>query len=235
MPRTNRSILDKYSQYKEGDAAYVARGPLSCRACFTDLYWETCWPEDLPLQVFCIRSDPQTACCDFCHGTPHECQPLPVMLQFDATRVDELLDWSFHLFNPMLANHYDFDRSVVLDDRGEVAFYWLIYAHCKALGGVRFDAKNAAYQTQVFQRKTLAQQAIQPIPSNADPALRASYARSTALRAQPCDDGYADWVLAVRAFMAKLEKSVVDEYDQAKWDAWRRLLPNEDVLEFYEG
>ncbi|RWA03213.1 hypothetical protein EKO27_g11893 [Xylaria grammica] len=164
------------------------------------------WGKGLPLQVFCIRDGRRGDDCELCQKESHECRPIPAMLQFDATRLDELLDWSFHLFDPMLANHYDFDQPV-----------------------------NAAYQTQVFQRKTLAQQAIQPIPSNAGPALRASYARAMALRVQPYDDGCANWVLAVRDFMAKLEKSVVDEYDQAKWDAWRRLLPNEDVLEFYEG
>ncbi|KAI0420588.1 hypothetical protein F5X98DRAFT_382625 [Xylaria grammica] len=225
----------------------VVRGSLACIQCFITARFALLIRDDIPVNVVCIRKRPFSRC-QSCEDDTTGCEPVSIadpILFCSAAKVNSFLQYcnsmQLALTNcwPGLSDAPAHFRTEI--SRAQVhlleAFIRLINTHCESCGLKELsDIKDSyTYQTLVSQRKALMQQSFQPIHFGADPATRASYARATALRVQPFDTGYAAWMLAVRAFMAELEEHVVDEYGQARWDDWRPLLPNEDVLEFYDG
>ncbi|TGJ88706.1 hypothetical protein E0Z10_g17 [Xylaria hypoxylon] len=234
MPSPNQTIQARIQarnevrirQSRHRNGVYKVRGSLACVKCFHHYNAaESRRDNGLPLQVICTIHNLDDSCKRCKLQDDFGCESLPAMLHFDATRLDELLNWSFWLFGRKLQDPYNLDC--------------LLHTHQLAfeLLGNSSDTKisRAAYQTQVLQRKRLIQQSVQPIPSDPDWIVRASYDRATTLRVQPFDDGYVFWMLAVHVFMEELEELVVGEYDQTKWEERRQLLVNEDVLEFCEG
>ncbi|KAI8943939.1 hypothetical protein F4801DRAFT_586014 [Xylaria longipes] len=200
-------------EFGRRETPLVVRGALACRGCFGRAQNAFRPKEGLPLEVSCSMANPGSSSCVGCQNGHDTCTPLPAMLQFDATRLEELLSWSFNAFGPQREGNGELDDAVAYDADGAVE--------------VRVE-----YEARVLERRQLRLQAIQPLAVDANDRQRATHRRQTTLRAEPLDAGYSAWLLAVRAFMAEVEDIVVDELSEDDWDTIMEMMVNQDVIHF---
>ncbi|KAI0536505.1 hypothetical protein GGR58DRAFT_503142 [Xylaria digitata] len=247
MPVPMQSVQARVRDDYPGRVTKTVYGSLACAGCLIRYCQSFSPPAGLPAEISC--EDQRSVSCLACEENFTHCANVPKMMQFDATRIHELLAWSSWLFDPVLEDPYDpGSPNGAADFRVNIAYaqhsllhtfsgILSIHRGAFALGELDDPPENtrAIYQTQVFQRMSLAQQRVQLVHNNPDLNSYESYDRATALRLQPLDAGYRNLVVAVRTFMRRLEELVVNEYDQAKWDMMRGRLVNEDVVQFCEG
>ncbi|KAI0858225.1 hypothetical protein F4860DRAFT_517127 [Xylaria cubensis] len=114
MPR-RQTKRAKNREFGRRTTPFTITGSLACRGCFGRAHNAFQPKAGEPLEVGCVMSDPGASSCKGCRNGHDVCVPIPAMLQFDATRLDELLQWSFDLFDPERTDPDDLTSAVVYD------------------------------------------------------------------------------------------------------------------------
>ncbi|KAI2633917.1 hypothetical protein GGS21DRAFT_119121 [Xylaria nigripes] len=260
---SNTNSLDQHTDDGRYDDAEGLRGSdcphatsanlgIACQACHKAAFWHFRPRKGNPLIINCSWGIPSRLECENC-GKEERCEPMPALLQFDAIRFEELLDWSRIFFCAQIGE----DGEIAKDERGNTiynrpkalrvklaqaqyrfaaTYYQLVDAHETEHG---LNARSSAneyhderYESLIHQRSIVRRQQFRPPALHASEQIREAYARAICLRLERRDLGYGAWSAAVRRFVSEIKEAYLEAGMKEDYEEARSELPNEDVLDF---